>query len=144
MTLSLQLEHMHTRTRRRPHTRFTCRGQIGRCPSGPAAPPPLRPSVPPARPGFLDCICLAPWASGLCFRYSMLQNLFSPFPRRNPRKGRDQILPTGNLGTDGGSSIQLSPNLGLREQESSFLPSLSGERRRRASLTALLCTALLL
>ena len=51
-------------------------------------------------------MCLALWASGLWLRYTTLQNLIPSFPWiapphpppwRNPRKGRDQILPSGNL-----------------------------------------------
>ena len=56
--------------------------------------------------GFLDRMCLALRASGLWLRYATLQNLIPSFPWiapphpppwRNPRKGRDQILPSGNL-----------------------------------------------
>ena len=56
---------------------------------------------------FLDCWCLALRASGRWLRYAALQNLIPSFPWiatprpppwRNPRKGRDQILPSGNLG----------------------------------------------
>ena len=56
--------------------------------------------------GFLDRMCLALRASGLWLRYAALQNLIPSFPWiapprpppwRNPRKGRDQILPSGNL-----------------------------------------------
>ena len=55
---------------------------------------------------FLDRMCLALRASGLWLRYATLQNLIPSFPWiapphpppwRNPRKGRDQILPSGNL-----------------------------------------------
>ena len=55
---------------------------------------------------FLDSMCLALWASRLWLRYAMLRNLIPSFPWiapprppmwRNPRKGRDQILPSGNL-----------------------------------------------
>ena len=55
---------------------------------------------------FLDCMCLALRASGLWLRYTTLQNLIPSFPWiasprpppwRNPRKGRDQILPSGNI-----------------------------------------------
>ena len=55
--------------------------------------------------GFLDHMCLALRASGLWLRYATLQNLIPSFPWiapprpppwRNPRKGRDQILPSGN------------------------------------------------
>ena len=51
--------------------------------------------------------CLALRASGLWLRFAALQNLIPSFPwiahprprpRRNPRKGRDQILPSGNTG----------------------------------------------
>ena len=54
---------------------------------------------------FLDGMCLALRASGLWLRYATLQNLIPSFPwiapgwrawGRNPRKGRDQILPSGN------------------------------------------------
>ena len=58
---------------------------------------------------FLDCMCLALQASGLWLHYATLQNLIPSFPWiavapprpppwRNPRKRRDQILPSGNLG----------------------------------------------
>ena len=56
---------------------------------------------------FLDCVCFALWASGPWLRYATLQNLIPSFPWiasprpppwRNPRKGRDQILPSGNVG----------------------------------------------
>ena len=56
--------------------------------------------------GFVDRMCLALRASGLWLRYTTLQNLIPSFPWiapprpppwRNPRKGRDQILPSGNL-----------------------------------------------
>ena len=52
-------------------------------------------------------MCLALRASGLWLRCATLQNLIPSFPwiapprpplRRNPRKGRDQILPPGNHG----------------------------------------------
>ena len=55
---------------------------------------------------FLDRMCLALRASGLWLRYAALQNLIPSFPWiapprpppwHNPRKGRDQILPSGNL-----------------------------------------------
>ena len=55
---------------------------------------------------FLDQMCLALRASGLWLRYATLQNWIPSFPwiapgkrawGRNPRKGRDQILPSGNL-----------------------------------------------
>ena len=58
---------------------------------------------------FLDGICLALQASGLWLRYASLQNLISSFPWiapprpppwRNPRKGRDQIMPSGNHGPE--------------------------------------------
>ncbi len=50
-------------------------------------------------------MCLALRATGLWLRYATLQNLIPSFPWiapprpppwRNPRKGRDQILPSGN------------------------------------------------
>ena len=50
-------------------------------------------------------MCLALWASGLILRYTTLQYLIPSFPWiapphpppwRNPRKERDQILPSGN------------------------------------------------
>ena len=56
---------------------------------------------------FRDCMRLALWASGLWLRYTLLQNLIPSFPWiapprpspwRNPRKDRDQILPSGNTG----------------------------------------------
>ena len=58
--------------------------------------------------GFLDHMCLDLRAFGLWLRYATLQNLIPSFPWiapprpppwRNPRKGRDQILPSGNLAT---------------------------------------------
>ena len=57
-------------------------------------------------------MCLALRASGLLLRYATLQNLIPslpwiappcPPPWRNPRKGRDQILPSGNLANRGRS-----------------------------------------
>ena len=57
---------------------------------------------------FLDRMCLALLASGLWLRFTTLKNLIPSFPwiappcpppRRNPRKGRDQILPSGNTAT---------------------------------------------
>ena len=60
---------------------------------------------------FLDGMCLALRASRLWLRYAALQNLIPTFPWiappgtppwRNPRKGRDQILPSGNLVTQDG------------------------------------------
>ena len=56
--------------------------------------------------GFIHCMCLALRASGLWLRYATLQNLIPSFPWivpprpppwHDPRKGRDQILPSGNL-----------------------------------------------
>ena len=61
---------------------------------------------------ILNPMCLALRASGLWLRYATLQNLIPSFPWisplrptpwRNPRKGRDQILPSGNPGSSGGS-----------------------------------------
>ena len=57
---------------------------------------------------FLDRMCMALRASGIWLRYAALQNVIPSFPWiapprpppwRNPRKGKDQILPSGNLGT---------------------------------------------
>ena len=54
---------------------------------------------------FLHCMYLSLRASGLWLRYATLQNLIPSFPWiapprpppwRNPRKGRDPILPSGN------------------------------------------------
>ena len=54
---------------------------------------------------FLDRTCLTLRASGLWLRYATLQNFIPSFPwiapgwrawGRNPRKGRHQILPSGN------------------------------------------------
>ena len=59
---------------------------------------------------FLDHMCLALRASGLWLCYATLQNLIPSFPwiapprpppQRNSRKGRDQILPSGNTGAAG-------------------------------------------
>ena len=59
----------------------------------------------------LDRKCLALWASGLRLRYTALQNLIPSFPWitpprpppwRNPRKGRDQILPSGKHSREDG------------------------------------------
>ena len=56
---------------------------------------------------FLDGMCLSLLPSVLWLCYSALQNLIPSFPWiappcpppwHNPRKGRDQILPSGNLG----------------------------------------------
>ena len=56
---------------------------------------------------LLGRMCLALWASRLWLHYAALQNWIPSFPWiapprpppwRNPRKGRDQILPSGNLG----------------------------------------------
>ena len=58
-------------------------------------------------------MCLALWAFRLWLRYVTLQNLIPSFPWiapprpppwRNPRKGRDQILPSCNLGRTDGST----------------------------------------
>ena len=75
---------------------------------------------------FLHQMCLALRASGLWLRYATLQNLIPSFPwiapprppsRRNPRKGRDQILPSGNLG-DG--RVKFFPLFGCKEFGRSF------------------------
>ena len=55
---------------------------------------------------FLESYVFGPSVSGLWLRYATLQNLIPSFPWlapprpppwRKPRKGRDQILPSGNL-----------------------------------------------
>ena len=79
-----------------------------------------RPSVFPWLPDGYSQIfrsyVFGPSASGLWLRYATLQNLIPSFPWiapprpppwRNPRKGRDQILPSGNL------AQPLPPNAGL-------------------------------
>ena len=72
--------------------------------------------------GFLDRMCLALRTSGLWLRYATLQNLIPPFPWiapprpppwRNPRKGRDQILPSGNSDPRGICSLSPSSTNGL-------------------------------
>ena len=69
---------------------------------------------------FLDRMCLALWASGLWLRSATLQNLIPSFPWiapprpppwRNPRKGRNQILLSGN--TDVRSLVEGGKN-GIR------------------------------
>ena len=74
---------------------------------------------------FLDRMCLALRASGRWLRYAALQNLIPSFPWIAPgwrvwgaRKGRDQILPSGNLLLDSSrrqhccsSPLSLSPSL---------------------------------
>ena len=68
-------------------------------------------------PDFQNSMCLALRASGLWLRYATLQNLIPSFPWiapprpppwRNPRKGRDQILQSGNLA---GAVATTSPQL---------------------------------
>ena len=65
---------------------------------------------------FLDRMCRALRTSGLWLRYIALQNLIPwiappcPPPWRNPRKRRDQILPSGNLG-EGGEGGKPPPKL---------------------------------
>ena len=63
---------------------------------------------------FSDRMCLALRASGLWLRYATLQNLIPSFPWiapprpppwRNPRKGRDQILPSGNPGPGASAAV---------------------------------------
>ena len=58
---------------------------------------------------FLDRMCLALRASKLWLRYAVLQRLIPSFPwiapgwrawRRNPRKGRDHMLPSCNTGRE--------------------------------------------
>ena len=88
---------------------------------------PARSSAPPiswshgcqmALARFLDRICLALLASGLWLRYATLQNLISSFPWiapphpppwLNPRKGRDQILPSGKLGSRISAALRNEP-----------------------------------
>ena len=73
-------------------------------------------------------MCLALRASGLWLRYATLQNLIPSFPWiapprlppwRNPRKGRDQILPSGNPG----STPTLSLSQGHRDQGGRAVPA---------------------
>ena len=80
------LLHLHLPTQRETDRDHGCQMAIARC---------------------LDRMCLALRASGLWLRYATLPNLIPSFPWiapprpppwRNPRKGRDQILPSGNLG----------------------------------------------
>ena len=61
-------------------------------------------------------MCLALRASGLWLRYAALQNLIPsvpwiapphPPPWHNPRKGRDQIFPSGNLAHRGSIAITI-------------------------------------
>ena len=49
---------------------------------------------------FLYHMCLALRSSGLWLRYATLQNLIPSFPWHNPRRVRDQILLSGNLGAE--------------------------------------------
>ena len=65
------------------------------------------------------CMCLALQAFGLRLRYATLQNLIPSLPRiapprpppwRNPRKGRNQILPSGNLGRESGFMMERLPS----------------------------------
>ena len=58
-------------------------------------------------------MCLALRASGLWLRYATKFHPFlsldcAPTPWRNPRKGRDQILPSGNLAPRG-KRVRLAP-----------------------------------
>ena len=66
---------------------------------------------------FLDRMCLALRACGLWLRYATLQNLIPSFPWIapprpppwcNPRKGRDQILPSGKLELDRAAAVALA------------------------------------
>ena len=82
---------------------------------GEASPPGSRYGYQTAVARFLDCIR----ASGLRLRYATLQNSFpwiapphTP-PWRNPRKGRDQILPSGNLGSRRSSGGSLGEDGGV-------------------------------
>ena len=76
---------------------------------------------------FLDSMCLALRACGLWLRYATLQNLIPSFPWiapprpppwHNPRKGRDQILPSGN------PALSLSLSLRFCFHTPQFLASL--------------------
>ena len=70
-----------------------------------------------AIPRLLDSMCLALRASGLWLRYAAkcdpFLSLDCPPPWRNPRKGRDQILPSGNLGSWRGRTL-FSPRFRAR------------------------------
>ena len=81
--------------------------------------------------GFLDPMCLALPASGLWLRYATLQNP----PWRNPRKGRDQILPSGNLGGESEEDVVVSNDNGL----SYLMPSLVRVAEEDGRHTCLLC-----
>ena len=102
---------------------------------------------------FLDRMCLALRASGLWLRYAPLQNLIPSFPWiapprrpppwRNPRKGRDQVLPSGNLELNPEPSLSASssrismmalvPSLKLKLR----LPSITRHASKHRDLTSM-------
>ena len=72
----------------------------------------------------LDHMCLALRDSGLWLLYATLLNLIPSFPWmapprpppwRNPRKGGDQILPSGNLGTESNAVVVQTQGGDLRK-----------------------------
>ena len=88
-------------------------------------------------------MCLALRASGLWLRYATLQNLIPSFPWiapprpppwRNPRKGRDQILPSGNLGLTANVIIpDLSTKSAVSTPEMGLVTQRMRKRRRRGT-----------
>ena len=102
---------------------------------------------------FLDRMCLALQDSGLWLRYATLQNLIPSFPWiapphpppwHNPRKGRDQILPSGNLDNSSSNSSNSRPRWcrttpgplrGLRTPRPGSRPSSRGRTRRSPRCT---------
>ena len=71
-------------------------------------------------------MCLALGTSGLWLRYAAV-----PPPQRNPRKGRDQILPSGNLDrTLGEERLEALPRNTLFGGISDSRPTLSASRER--------------
>ena len=86
-------------------------------------------------------MCLALRASGLWLRYATLQNWIPSFPWiapsrpplwRNPRKGKDQILPSGNTGKREGN------RLGRRRHASESCPAagmIASTLKRRSQTT---------
>ena len=84
--------------------------------------------------GFLDHMCLALRASCLWLCYAALQNWIPSFPWiapphtppwRNPRKGRDQILPSGNFVMSFLSSFHLTYRRRRRRRRPSFSEDLA-------------------
>ena len=86
---------------------------------------------------------LAPWALGLWLCYATLQNLIPSFPWRNPRQGRDQILPSGNLASHQVAQFfaALSPIAALYHNKVHVadLAGLGGLPGDRHGLTGILC-----